>query len=70
MRNLLMLAPAALAACSTAPAPADTPVHGVTPGHKGDSAGTGQFIGADNLQLVNRFQYLRVCLLKSLFESH
>jgi hypothetical protein len=45
MRNLLMLAPAALAACSTAPAPADTPVHGVTPGHKCDSAGTDQFIG-------------------------
>ncbi len=45
MRNLLMLAPAALAACSTAPAPADTPVHGVTPGHKCESAGTDQFIG-------------------------
>jgi hypothetical protein len=45
MRNLLLLAPAALAACSTAPAPADTPVHGVTPGHKCDSAGTDQFIG-------------------------
>ena len=45
MRNLLMLAPALLAACSTAPAPADTPVHGVTPGHKCDSAGTDQFIG-------------------------
>ena len=45
MRNLLMLAPALLAACSTAPAPADTPVHGVTPGHKCESAGTDQFIG-------------------------
>jgi hypothetical protein len=45
MRNLLMLAPAALAACSTAPAPADTPVHGATPGHKCDCAGTDQFIG-------------------------
>jgi hypothetical protein len=45
MRNLLMLAPALIAACSTAPAPADTPVHGVTPGHKCESAGTDQFIG-------------------------
>ena len=45
MRNLLMLATALIAACSTAPAPADTPVHGVTPGHKCESAGTDQFIG-------------------------
>jgi hypothetical protein len=45
MRNVLLIAPALLAACSTAPAPADTPVHGVTPGHKCESAGMDQFIG-------------------------
>jgi hypothetical protein len=33
-----------LAACSTAPA---TPVHGVTPGHKCELAGTDQFIGQE-----------------------
>lgn len=43
MRSLLAVAPALLVACSTAPA--QTPVHGVTPGHKCDLAGTSQFIG-------------------------
>lgn len=43
MRSLLLIAPALLVACSTAPA--QTPIHGVTPGHKCDLAGTGQFIG-------------------------
>jgi peptidase inhibitor I78 family protein len=43
MRKLFLLAPALLAACSTAPA--QTPVHGVTPGHRCDATGTDQFIG-------------------------
>jgi hypothetical protein len=43
MRKLVLAAPALLAACSTAPAP--TPVHGVTPGHACNAAGTEQFIG-------------------------
>ena len=43
MRKMLILAPALLAACSTAPA--QTPVHGVTPGHKCGTAGTAAFIG-------------------------
>lgn len=43
MRSAVILTPAFLAACSTAPA--QIPVHGVTPGHKCDLAGTGQFIG-------------------------
>jgi peptidase inhibitor I78 family protein len=43
MRKIVLLAPALLAACATAPAA--TPVHGVTPGHKCDAAGTSRFIG-------------------------
>lgn len=43
MRRIALFAPALFAACSTAPAP--IPVHGVTPGHKCDTAGTDQFIG-------------------------
>lgn len=43
MRKVLLLAPALLASCSTAPA--QIPVHGVTPGHKCDAAGTDPFIG-------------------------
>lgn len=43
MRKAFTLAPGLLAACSTAPA--DTPVHGVTPGHKCQVEGTQQFIG-------------------------
>jgi hypothetical protein len=43
MRSFALLAPALLAACSTAPAA--TPVHGVTPGHKCESTGTDQFVG-------------------------
>lgn len=43
MHKVALLAPALLAACSTAPA--QVPVHGVTPGHKCDTAGTEQFIG-------------------------
>lgn len=45
MRKVLILVPALLAACSTAPA--QTPIHGVTPGHKCQTAGTDQFIGRD-----------------------
>ena len=43
MRKSLALAPLLLAACSTAPA--DPPVHGVTPGHKCEAEGTDQFVG-------------------------
>lgn len=43
MRKVLLLTPLVAAACSTAPA--QTPVHGVTPGHKCELAGTEQFVG-------------------------
>ena len=43
MRKIALLGPALLAACATAPAA--TPVHGVTPGHKCDATGTDRFIG-------------------------
>jgi hypothetical protein len=43
MRNAFLSAPLLLTACSTAPA--SIPVHGVTPGHKCEMAGTDQFIG-------------------------
>ena len=43
MRKIALLAPALLAACATAPAA--TPIHGVTPGHKCDATGTDRFIG-------------------------
>ena len=50
MRKIFALAPALLAACSTAPAADAGPlqpgqIHGVTPGHKCQKAGTDQFIG-------------------------
>lgn len=45
MRKSLLFAPALLAACAVRPAPAETPVHGVTPGHKCDANGTQEFIG-------------------------
>jgi len=41
MRKVLFLAPAMLAACAAQ----QPPVHGVTPGHKCDAAGTETFIG-------------------------
>ena len=43
MRSFALLAPALLAACSTAPA--EPIIHGETPGHKCDAAGTDRFIG-------------------------
>jgi len=43
MRRIVAIAPALLAACSTAPA--QTPVHGETPGHTCKADGTDQFIG-------------------------
>jgi hypothetical protein len=43
MRKFLILAPVLIAACSTAPA--EIPVHGVTPGHKCVETGTERFIG-------------------------
>ena len=43
MRKIVLLTPALLAACASAPAA--TPVHGVTPGHKCDATGTDRFIG-------------------------
>jgi len=52
MRRIFLVAPALLSACSTAPAapveggpPSSIPVHGATPGHKCDAAGTARFIG-------------------------
>ena len=45
MRSLLLLAPALVAACTTASAP--PAVHGETPGHTCTTAGTEQFIGRD-----------------------
>lgn len=53
MPRLALLAPALLAACSANPPPSaqeaapakPTPIHGVTPGHKCEAAGTQQFIG-------------------------
>jgi peptidase inhibitor I78 family protein len=43
MRNVVLLAASLLGACSTAPAA--TPVHGVTPGHKCETDDTARFIG-------------------------
>ena len=43
MRNLLLTAAVLLVACSTVSA--DPPIHGVTPGHKCEAAGTDRFIG-------------------------
>jgi hypothetical protein len=43
MRNLFLGAAALLVDCSTAPA--DTPIHGVTPGHKCETAWTDRFVG-------------------------
>jgi hypothetical protein len=43
MRSFVLMAASLLGACSTAPAA--TPVHGVTPGHKCETDGTAQFIG-------------------------
>jgi hypothetical protein len=43
MRKIFALGPVLLAACSTAPA--DPPIHGVTPGHKCQTEGTEQFVG-------------------------
>jgi len=43
MRNLLLIAPVALAACATAPA--GPVVHGETPGHECKADGTDQFLG-------------------------
>ena len=43
MRKVLLIAPSLIAACSTAPA--QPQVHGVTPGHKCETAGTSRFIG-------------------------
>lgn len=54
MRKILLFSPLLLMACATAPPPGTvveggppqpTPVHGVTPGHKCETAGTDQFIG-------------------------
>ena len=45
MRKIVALAPAFLAACSTAPAPAEPPVHGETPGHTCTPDGLDQFVG-------------------------
>lgn len=43
MRKLLLIAPAAIAACSTAPP--EPAVHGETPGHECKADGTDHFLG-------------------------
>ena len=43
MRSVLLLSPALLAACAAAPP--QSVVHGETPGHTCNAAGTDQFIG-------------------------
>ena len=43
MRRIVLIAPALLAACSSAPA--QIPVHGETPGHTCKTDGMDQFIG-------------------------
>lgn len=43
MRRAAILVPVLLVACSTAPA--EPPVHGVTPGHKCNATNTDKFIG-------------------------
>ncbi|HUP67810.1 MAG TPA: I78 family peptidase inhibitor [Sphingomicrobium sp.] len=43
MRNLALVAPALLMACSTTPAA--VPVHGSVPGHVCDAAGADRFVG-------------------------
>ena len=48
MRRLVLLSPALLAACASAPPPAEPaeiPVRGETPGHTCNAAGTDKFIG-------------------------
>lgn len=43
MRKVMLLLPAMVAACSTAPAA--IPIHGVTPGHQCIAESTDQFVG-------------------------
>jgi hypothetical protein len=45
MHKAIALAPFLLAACAAAPA--DPPVHGVTPGHKCQTEGTDRFVGLE-----------------------
>lgn len=45
MRKIALLAPALFTACAANPPPEPIPVHGATPGHKCDAAGTERFIG-------------------------
>ena len=50
MRKMIALAPALLAACSTAPA--QPVVHGQTPGHTCKADGTEQFVGQTRTDAV------------------
>jgi hypothetical protein len=52
MRKMLVVFPVLLGACSTAPAPAETPVHGETPGHTCTQDGTDQFVGQNRSDAV------------------
>lgn len=45
MRNIAIIAAALLTACAAPEAPAQTPIHGDTPGHKCRTDGTDRFIG-------------------------
>lgn len=49
-KTALLLAPALLVACAAAPA--QTPVHGVTPGHTCDASKTSGFIGKAGTRAV------------------
>jgi hypothetical protein len=52
MRNVFALVPAMLCACATAPA--QTPVHGETPGHTCKADGTDQFVGQTRSDAVEK----------------
>jgi hypothetical protein len=70
MRNLFVLFPALLGACSSvaasgpAPAPRSLPVHGETPGHACTVEGTQQFVGQtrsdETAEAIKRVSHARI----------